>query len=124
MFGSGLATGLFLGGLLDRLFKVYDIAEDNDEFYCTDFHMPLQVIEALIGKLSNKDHIWAVQKAFWDNERAVNRALGCMRDKEEFYAAWQLSEELYAFSDGYPKGIARLESENIYPNLLDVFDNT
>jgi len=123
MFGAGLATGLFLGGLLDRLLKVYDMAEDDDQFYYTDFHMPLQVIEALIGKLSNKDHVRAVQKAFWENKKAVDRALGYMRDKEEFYAAWQVSGELYAFSDGYPEGIARLESENIYPNLLDIFDN-
>ncbi|KIM42250.1 hypothetical protein M413DRAFT_10443 [Hebeloma cylindrosporum] len=123
MFGSGLATGLFLGGVLDRLFKVYDMAEDDDRFYYTDFHMPLQVIEALIGKLNNEDHVRAVQKAFWENKKAVDRALGYMRNKEEFYAAWQVSGELYAFANGYPEGIARLESENIYPNLLDVFDD-
>lgn len=122
-FGPGLATALLLGGLLDRLFKVYDIEEDYDQFHNTDFHMPLQVIEALIRNLSNKDHVRAVQKAFWENKKVVDRALGYIRDKEEFYTAWQVSGELYAFSYGYPEGIARLESENIYPNLLDIFDN-
>ena len=122
-FGPGLATGLFLGGLLDRLFKVYGIEEDDDQIHHTDFHMPLQVIEALIGNLSNKDHVRAVQKAFWENKKAVDRALGYIRDNEGFYTAWQVSGELYTFSYGYPEGIARLESESIYPNLLDVFDN-
>jgi len=122
MLCSGLATGLFLGGLLDRLFKVYDMMEDG-EFYRTDFHMPLQVLEALIRNLTDKDHVRAVQKAFWENKKAVDCALGYIRNKEEFYPAWQVSGELYALSDGYPKGVAYLESEDIYPNVLDVFDN-
>ncbi|KAF8156918.1 armadillo-type protein [Crassisporium funariophilum] len=122
LLGPSLAIAFYLGGVFDRITKIFDISPEEEPYL--NRHEPLQVMESLAQKLAeSEEHLRGLQKAFFANEKATQQALAFLRDKESIYDSFQAAGELFNLSKGYPEGITFLENEDVYPTLLELFNH-
>jgi len=118
--GPSIASAFYQGGLLDRLEREYDLGEEGE---CFNSQQGLQIYEWLVKRTTDEEQQKGIQKAFFAFQPVVDQALKYLRNSDYVYDAFQAAGEIYQMAKGYPEGLAVLEKENIYPTLLELFDN-
>ncbi|KAF9459111.1 armadillo-type protein [Collybia nuda] len=119
--GPALSSAALKAGVADWLLKIFSVSEEHDLY--SSRKNALSTLATLIKNSPNIDSVRGLQKAYFDDEKALLAGIEFVLSEDDPWDAANAADDLRHLSDGFPPGINCLRTANIFPALLKLFDD-